>query len=599
MQQQELIPMELEFPPNPTRDPKINTHKPPSNSQRHPKIKSLRRIHRQWEDITALRARKHRTSNLQAQDADPQNQNQSSWYWHDSPPVHRKVRFLKPLPKIFNLQHQLSQPYTSFPQLLTLMMRCLPLISALNLDFSHFWGCSRRFKRALLKILSSFKSRVRFDLLLGDTDKPATKLRYLRQLRGFQDLSLSLTSSSVLLKKSIIPSCLERLIKLRELNLTVYYLKDEGDEFIMDLALTLSKFSRLEKFHLKIPNTKVLQSSLIMLFQRFSTLKRLFDLSLNFSGCTMDPDNPDNESFAEYFDHCMITKFSLALFKNLNDHYLNHFLQILKNLTPLETLNFTLHWSDKMINGCLEAFSAILSAQRFLSSLRLEIFHVPKNNNIVKIIASALKHLQTLTYLELKFRNTHSDETQLQQLFFNLGHLKYLKCLCIWTGWNVEITNNSLETLGQSLQELDSLQSLSLKLYSYSATDQGGVVLASRIRHLSALKYLTLNFFETPSLTEKTLSELAQSLKILVHLRSVDFYFYQSAKMKNFEKLFKTLKGMKDLNQVRLWLPHCDQMIDHLDKEKSIDTRSAWPNENTPQATWGHSLDYQAQYWTD
>jgi len=69
------------------------------------------------------------------------------------------------------------------------------------------------------------------------------------------------------------------------------------------------------------------------------------------------------------------------------------------------------------------------------------------------------------------------------------------------------------------------------------------------------------------------MKKLIESLKRLVYLFSVELNFADCAKMEKLERLFKTLQEMKNIKEVRLSLPYCDQedeIVKNLNREKFI-----------------------------
>jgi len=147
---------------------------------------------------------------------------------------------------------------------------------------------------------------------------------------------------------------------------------------------------------------------------------------------------------------------------------------------------------------------------------------------------------------------------QTQNLFSNLSRLRSLESLDLQAA-HISITDESLKVLEKSLQELKSLKYLFLEsLSARQVTDQGGMALAGGIGCLHALKYLRLKFRENASLTDQTLNKFSEIFQNLVSLCSVELRFSDCEGMKNFQNLFKSLKEMKSLKEVRLWLPDSD-----------------------------------------
>ena len=516
-----------------------------STTTTHPKIKPLLCLSHRWIDIETKKPRKLRVYFSKAVSTYPHGKRVE-----DSQTLERAVQIFKTPSQLSKVRFQSSQS-ESFGVMRLLIMKHLSSKLALDLSFSSFWLTNKDQCRILFRRLASFESDANFYLLLNRLYSLKPQLKCLQQFRVFRKVSVSLEGYSNPFGKSIILSSLKKLRKLQQLDLTMHCWENGADEFLGNLALTLPKFSLLRNLHLMIMANPVLQSSLILLFQSFSAMKCLADLSLDFSACTMLSDNQNTKCF----DSCLIQKFSLELFKNLDDKSLSQFFQILKNLTQLKTLNLGFSSSDMMTNQSLDEFSSILGTLCSLSSLRLTFTNALKTNNFVQAIASALKSLEKLTHLKFWLHECYSDETQFQHLFLNLRFLKSLRFLDINTGWCQEITDNNLKSLGESFQELDLLQYFSFESYSPSSiTDQGGVVLAGRMKHLGSLRSLTLQLVGNTNLTEKTLDELAQSLKSLDSLYSVTLCFKESKKMINLDKLFKTLKEMKNLS-VNLWFP--------------------------------------------
>ncbi len=95
------------------------------------------------------------------------------------------------------------------------------------------------------------------------------------------------------------------------------------------------------------------------------------------------------------------------------------------------------------------------------------------------------------------------------------------------------------------------------------------MALANVIESLPALKYLTLKL-ENEKLTDETLNKFSDMFNNISSLCSFELHF-SGFDMKNYEKLFKALRHMKNTNKVRLRFPYSDrneQILRDLDKRK-------------------------------
>jgi len=240
MQQQKLSSAQPEFQTNSSPESPLLPHPTITLLEKHPKIKPILRIYRQWGDTATLKTRKHQISSPNALSAYPRGQRLN--FDGDLLTLEKTVRALKPLHQTSKTRYQFSQPPVAAGRLLNLIMKCFPSLLVLDIKSYFFWWNNKECCRVLFKILASFKRPAHFSLMLSDSDSLEAQLKCLKQLRVFKDLSLDIDNGDVASKKSFIPSYIAKLRHLQELCLRMWNAKGEADKFLCNLALALPKF---------------------------------------------------------------------------------------------------------------------------------------------------------------------------------------------------------------------------------------------------------------------------------------------------------------------------------------------------------------------
>jgi len=380
------------------------------------------------------------------------------------------------------------------------------------------------------------------------------------------------------------------MTQLRALKLTLDNSEDLDTVDTDILATALPKLSFLTQLGITFEGSWTFQEpTLLKFFEAFQSMKNLTDLAIDLGGCRFSYYYYEAGSILESLQYVVgtsIQKLSLTLFQNFNNENLKELSTALKGLNLLQGLSLDLFSWYKFSKEAFAGFCSALARLILLTSLSLYFPSGMTDNKIVQNIASALMSLQNLMSLKLglRFDNGAGDQ-QFQTLFTNLKCLKSLKYLEIQVADQKKITDTSLEALGESLKELNSLKSVSLDFSSTPhITDKGIEALCYGIQEASSsLVRLRLKFDKNENLCEDSMYKLGKALQALVSLYAVEFCFRRCFKIAGFQGLFKTMGGMKNLEEIKLSLPYSeenDREVCSLKKRKNDLVISFFKNKN-------------------
>jgi len=518
----------------------------------------------------------------------PKTSKAASYETGESQLIHQYIKdcqkVLKTQEKLSNLHFALDTLKHTENKLLLPTMRYFPSLSSLRLQFSGNFQNDEIPQEILLKSLASLKHLNHLDLtlfflVLDDATVLKKLMKTIRKLRRISSLSLiffncyGFTPSHY----NVLLSDLAKTNQLRTLKLSFDNSEDLSNSDIEIFAAALPKLSLLTKIDLIFEGQRMIQEpALVRLFKAFQSLKNLSDLALNLQGCGFAycADGGVGSTLESF--RCLVgtsvQKLTLSLFQNLSSQNLQELSETLKEMALLQSLSLNMHGSYGIISKSITSFGSALACLTSLTSLSLHFPSGILHKNLVGGIASALMSLQNLISLKLEFRLDNETEDQhFQSLFANFKNLKSLKYLDIQVVDQETITDTSLQVLGESLKELSLLKSLSLDFTDVPLiTSKGAEAILSGIQEgPSNLFNLNLKYNNDENLSQAALRKLGEALQALVSLYSVDLYLNANG----FKDLWKTLKGMKNLGEVKLSLPESEedcQDVCSLDKIKNI-----------------------------
>ena len=169
--------------------------------------------------------------------------------------------------------------------------------------------------------------------------------------------------------------------------------------------------------------------------------------------------------------------------------------------------------------------------------------------------------------------DTVNDES-FQRLFSNISLLKSLKFLTLGFLQEKLLIDNDLEILAQTLHQSTQLRDLALDFSNASLiTDQGVAALASGIQEVKNLRRLSLRFGNNNGINEKGIQRIGEVLMNLDSLYSVEFHFVWCRKIQSFCGLFRALKQMANIEEMRLILHESQENrkeVEDLKRTKSV-----------------------------
>ena len=282
----------------------------------------------------------------------------------------------------------------------------------------------------------------------------------------------------------------------------------------------LSKLTSLTKIHLVPRENSLIQAeNIVKLLKALSAIKTLTDIALRLTPFRIVFDNTSIEPLTEGLEELnasSIRKLTLNLYKNFTDEGLGKISQALRKFTSLEILRLDLPQSKEITDEGLAQLSFALNKLISLTSLSLAF------SGFTQKFGLALKSLQNLVYLKLRFQNTSPSPNQIQLLSSSVAALKTsLKFLEIHFAEQSFFPNSLIKSLSETLKELILLKHLSLNFPSPNLTPREVEALSITIQGLSNLSSLSLGFENSKGIDEKTVDALSETFRNLPSLYSI------------------------------------------------------------------------------
>jgi len=500
-----------------------------------------------------------------------------SFETNDDESIHQHI---KECQKVLKAQNRLSKLHFTLDNLkqieknlLLSTIRHFSSLSSLNVELSGNFQNDISSQEILLKSLVSLHNLRHVDLsffclALHDAKTLKNLMKTIRKLRRISSLFLTFFSCSgqTPLHYNVLLLNLAKMTQLRTLKLNLDNSEDLDTQDLDIFTVALPKLSFLTQLDIAFEGTWTFQEpTLLKLLGAFQSMKNLTDLAIDLGGCRFSYYYYEAGSILESLK-CLvgtsIRKLRLGLFQNFVNQNLRELSATLKELNLLQSLSLYFFSRSSLIEDLFADFGSALACLVSLTSLSLYYPSGVAIKNIVQISASALMSLQNLEFLKLAFGlSNEAEDQQFQTLCTNLKSLKSLKYLDIQVANQKKITNTSLEVFGESLKGLNLLKDLSLDFSSADLiTNQGIEALCYAIQEgLPNLFGLSLKFEENPNINEKVMSKLAETLRSLALLYSVELCFLRCVKIIDCKDLFNALRGMKNLEEVKLSLPYSEE----------------------------------------
>jgi len=484
--------------------------------------------------------------------------------------------YTKACQRIFTAQNQLTnfscllQSHKHFTNRhLLSTIRHFSSLSSLTMIFGSDSKKKSIPEETLLKSLASLKNLNHLDLsflclTFDQTDFLKNLMKTIRKAPKISNLSL-LFADYDRLSSSHYNLFLSTLLKLNHLRTLKFIFWDSKDLLNTDIKTFISllpRFSLLTKIDLSFGTSgqRLVQGcTLVNLFKAFQRMKNLVEFGFNMQGCDLVFE--DSDEYLLQSLNCLagssIKRLNLGLFKNFSNGNLRELSEGLKELTLLKSLCLFICQGCPLTDGYIAEFGSVLACFTSLTSLRLSLPSGLTNKNIVETIASALRSLQNLVYLQFDFRfDNETEDQQFQALFSTFKSFKSLKYLDINIRYQKKITDTSLEVLGESLKDLNILKSFQLELsYVPLITNKGVEAICSGIqKSLSHLFLLGLKFDYNGNVNEKVLHKIGKTLQSLFFLYSVGLGFGTCLNVVDFKDFFNQLREMKNIQEIRVSL---------------------------------------------
>lgn len=460
-------------------------------------------------------------------------------------------------PQFFPRDAGLPTPVTSFFS----QIKNLQFLTTFNLKISpqSSWFQTQTCLKPLLMSLASLKNLSNFNIMFISY---LPNLKFLNMLFKYLQRIKTLTNVSIIFWISyglstshlnVFSSGLRKLLQLRSLELRFDKPSELHKYTITQLALTLPKLPFLTKINIRFREDSITPDTILNLFTGLKDMKALSDLSLAIGDRSIEPISQG----LSLLDPCRIQKLRLQLNQYFENNSLIRFSEALKKFTSLQALQFGLYVHHLITPE--EGLNALISTLSSLTSLSSLTIHMDSANwkRFIEGISVPFKYLKNLTTVNLQITGyTYPEYNQeIQQLFTNFRFLKSLKYFSL--SYPQETVNDkNLETFGESLKEIPSLQNLSLDFSCASlVTNQGVEGLACSIKTLMSLSGLKIWLRRNDNIDNKAIDQIAEILKSLPCLYSVDFNFQLCSNITCFDGLLEALKEAKNIGEVALSLP--------------------------------------------
>jgi len=379
-----------------------------------------------------------------------------------------------------------------------------------------------------------------------------------------------------------LPKYLSHLKQLQSLELNFDRPNDLGDSTLINLASVLPKLPLLTQINLSLARygRMILGSTLLEIF---SNIRNCSSINLNFEDFNVV--NQEASDFLveglKQLQAPLVQTLRLHVHKNLSPQDFISVCQTFTRFTSLNLLHLSFLESKSLTKHSVVELCLVLSRITTLSSLSLKIPFAAKSISVIGSLASAIKSLPNLVHFKLSFESdmeSHPDE--IPQLFESLKTLTHLQFLDVSFANQKSLSDDILERFSESLQKLVQLKHLTLGFGDASPmTAQGVEFLTNAIAKMSDLSFLDLNFGGIREIDEETIERIAQTIRHLPLLYSVNLRFIKCFRLRDNERsllsLFDALKEMENIREVFLYISKGkmnEREVDDLQKRKTVAT---------------------------
>lgn len=488
--------------------------------------------------------------------------------------IHRRSQLNKQLPKTMTSQHQLSKIEHEFKPLFFgvptsiisffSQIKNLQSLTTFNLQVSQFFRFhTTSCLKPLIKSLASLKKLSNLNIIIENSIKDLELLKmlfkYLQRIKTLTSISLSFCLFNSMPTSTLdgLSSGLAKLLQLRNLELHFEEPFELHGEMINKLALVLPRLHLLAKIDIRFDEFSTDADAILNLFSCLKKIKTLSDISL---AIRHKPRNNSEDPISQglsLLDPSCIQKLSLQARQHFDNNGLIQFSEALKKFIYLQTLQLGLYISRPYPREGIAALLPAICSLASLSSLTIYLDSLT-SKKIIQDITVLFKGLKNLVRFELQISRFTSPARQedVQRLFTNFRFLKRFLRFFSLSYPSKTFTDKNLETLAESLKEMTLLENLSIG-FSYAAliTNQGVEALACSIKTLMNLSGLKIWLRKNDNLDNQAICQIAQILRELPCLYSVNFNFLSCSMMTCFGELLEVLKRVKNIREIALSLP--------------------------------------------
>ncbi|KAL4476200.1 hypothetical protein ABPG74_009933 [Tetrahymena malaccensis] len=355
-----------------------------------------------------------------------------------------------------------------------------------------------------------------------------------------------------------------------------------GNEGIIFLGTQVSQLVQLEILGLVLENTNIQNGTLDLFGQSLLGLINLRDLSLFFYHNQISEEGVN--SLMKSLQFLKLNNLHLSLSKNdVKDGGLNKFSQYIPAFKELKSLVLLIKIDDNREWFSQNSFAEEINKNKNITKMELELNEkdnfeeiemtdlgnqLNKCQNLkklkiifYKVFLNAHKILKcyNVSHLTISFqaRNENLQEKfkdffqeTLSQTYAEISKFENLEELFLYQ-YQLGLTTNSINQLGNSLLQCKNLKKLTLGLSTNMQGNEDVVFLATCLSKLVQLKLLGL-ILESNNIQNDTLDLLGQSLFSLINLRDLTLLLYQNQiSEEGIDSLMKSLQHLK-LNNLHL-----------------------------------------------
>ena len=400
----------------------------------------------------------------------------------------------------------------------------------------------------------TFQPNIRKNVLLNKIshifqhEKLITSLQYTIQPQTASETAFTLSK-------------LKDLHHLTSLDLSLFSTTFCTPYFLKSLSIILSRFKQLTSFRFAFPFDfdlfPQLFSSLFFALPRLNSLK---NLSLHFDYVT----SSNNPSWLITLASCLK---KLAHLKSLNltfgscfsigDSVLSSLAPVFKGLSSLETLNIYLSDFDSLRNDDILTFFASLKESKSLKNLALSFENSQIDTTNPEPISKGLSLLNPsqLKSLKLKYYSDIDDDIS-EQLAIALQRFSSLQELALDLSGDYMISDEGLNKLAASIQTLQSLCSLNIKVFEASQLINSVKIIGNMVKSLAHLTDLELDFTQQIGVDDLQLISFSENLKNLTNLKRLSLGLSQLEEITDngLMALSESLGHLPNLESLRLGL---------------------------------------------